>query len=156
MAERIIPSNESPQGYAFDERVICGGAAAPTADATFVAFVAPAGFYGTIKSFIGSIGTNVEDGTDAAQMAWACAINGVSIFTTAPVITKAAGTGAKTSIATATGVTIAVLDSTKVAIVPGDIVTVTQDITRTTPETEYANVGFSFVIRPTAGTTIAT
>jgi hypothetical protein len=156
MAERIIPSNESPQGYAFDERVICGGASAPTADATFVAFVAPAGFYGTIKTFSGHIGTNVEDGTDAAQMAWACAINGVSIFTTAPVITKAAGTGAKNTLAAGTGITVAVLDTTKVAIVPGDIVTVTQDITRTTPETEYANVGFSLKIRPTAGTTIAT
>lgn len=148
MAARILASNEGRYGYKYDDEVFfhaVGGNL--TADNSGVPLVVPPGRSGSIVSVNLVVGTNVEDGTDAASLAAAVAINGTSVFTTAPAIAKAAGSGKKNTYAAGTGITLPVLDATKVALAAGDVVTSTLGVTRTTPEVEFANCAIVIVVR---------
>jgi hypothetical protein len=148
MAARIFATNDARYGYAYHEEVVTYGVGGNiTADSTGVPLVVPPGKSGTIVAVHLAVGTNVEDGTDAASLAAQCAINGTSVFTTAGAIAKAAGTGAKNTFAAGTGITLPVLDATKVTLAAGDVVTAGLDVTRTTPETEFANAAVVIVIR---------
>lgn len=84
-------------------------------------------------------GTNGADDTDALTRVMALKIGAVSAFTTAPQLIKTATGGADTFTA-GTGVQVGVLDPTKVDFVEGDYLNVAWTLTRTTPDTEIANL----------------
>jgi hypothetical protein len=79
------------------------------------------------------------DGTDALTLEGDILINGTSVFSTKPARTKAAADGLGTWVA-ATGITVGVLDATKVTVALGDVVTFVGTLDRTTPEDEVADV----------------
>lgn len=85
------------------------------------------------------LGNTGADGTDALSLQGDVKINGTSVFSTKPVIAKAAADAA-TSFGTATGVTPGQLDATKVTVAAGDVVTFEAALTRTTPEDEMADL----------------
>lgn len=94
---------------------------------------------GTIVRAGFSLGETGADGTDALSFEGDILINGTTVFSTKPVIAKAATDGASTY-AAATGVTPGVLNAAAVAVVDGDVITFVATATRTTPETEAANL----------------
>jgi hypothetical protein len=149
MAQRFFLSNDTSVGYKHDEEVFVFGVDGNlTADDTGnILLVVPPGRTGTIVSANLVVGTNVEDGTDAASLAADVKIGTTSVFTTAPAIAKAAGSGGKNTYAAGTGITVPVLDAAHVALAAGNIVFASLDVTRTTPEVEYANCAIVVVVR---------
>ena len=125
--------------------VVVGQGGAVTVDFAPV-FLAP--WAGRIASAVLVAGENGADGTDAMTMELDVLIGGISIFTTKPKLDRAAGTGIKSTLAAGTGITVGVLDATKLAIALNDEITASFDITRTTPETEYSDIVVSLILVP--------
>lgn len=86
-----------------------------------------------------SLANTGADADDALALEMDVTINGVSIFTTKPKLTKAAADGADTFTA-GDGVTVGVIDATKDDVVAGDNIAVAWTLTRTTPEDEIADL----------------
>ena len=149
MADKLSLTNDTV-GYAYEEqvftRVIEGAYTADDVTANIVTVV-PFGKSGRIVGAYLVHGENGADGTDAMSNALDVKINTTSIFSTLPALAKAAGTGKRTTFAAATGVTVGVINTAADDVVAGDIVFAEFDITRTTPETEYANVCAVVVVR---------
>ena len=103
-----------------------------------------AGAAGTIPSAGFTLGETGADGTDALSLEMDVLINGVTIFTTKPKLlggigAAAAADGATTFVA-GTGVTVGVVDAAANIVAPGDIITYSFTLTRTTPEDEMAEL----------------
>lgn len=94
---------------------------------------------GTIALAGFSLGNTGADGTDDLSFELDVLINGVSIFTTPPALTKAAADGADTFTAGA-GVTVGVIDAAANIVAAGDLITVAYTLDRTTPEDEIADL----------------
>lgn len=111
------------------------------ADDSYV-FAAP--FAGDIVDLpILSAGTNGVDSVDPLFTELDVLINGTSIFTTRPRLDKTAGAGQKDTATTGTGITQGVLKAAaSLVFAKGDLIKVTLDVTRTTPDTEFADVAF--------------
>jgi hypothetical protein len=93
---------------------------------------------GTIPAACFSLANTGADAADALSLELDILINGASIFTTKPKLTKDAADGACTDTAGA-GVTVGVIDVTKNILVAKDLITYTFTLVRTTPEDEMAD-----------------
>lgn len=106
-----------------------------------------------IVNVVGGVLTCGVDGTDPLSVQFdvktraVAATSGTSVVTTKASIggqtggtgiSAAAGTGFRSTASAATGVVPVVLDSTKTTVAAGSLISVDFDITRTTPETEFA------------------
>lgn len=144
--EFLTNDKGSVKGSAFEpiERFKVSLAGNITADAQYVLFVCPAGMSGRIVEVLGGALEAGADGTDAMNMEYEFLKNATNVCTTDPTITQnptAAGTGIKSTYATATGITPGVLKTdTTPDFTAGDVISVNFNITRTTPDTEMAGV----------------
>jgi hypothetical protein len=153
MADRTHISNATMYGWNYDEHTFTyavSGNVTADQSAKLVTFVPVFLNGGRIVSAFLAAGENGADGTDPLSMTGDILINGTSIFSTLPGLAKAAGTGKKTTISAGTGITVGVINTEADNVATGDKITVTLDITRTTPETEMADVAMVFVVRPLA------
>lgn len=141
MAIRHYATNDSWKSYVEEQftfqYTVAGNV---TADLTTAPIFAP-NFSGEIVNVVLAFGQNGADGTDPLNMSAILYKNGTAVCSTNPDIAKAAGTGVKSTAVSGTGLTQAVVktDGTE-DFVTGDYFSLTLDITRTTPETEIANV----------------
>jgi hypothetical protein len=95
--------------------------------ATFLGLALQAGVIAGAVLHVGNTGT---DASNPLSLEMDTLINGVSSWTIKPAIAKTAADGARTNVA-GTGVTVGVLDPTKVALAIGDIITYSLTLTRT-------------------------
>lgn len=111
-------------------------------------FLAPFdGRFDDIGDIFMQAGETGSDGTDALNIKLDVLINGTSIFTALPQLdgvltagSAGAADGANT-LATGTGITVGTLKAlASRQFSKGDVITVTFDITRTTPEDEMADI----------------
>jgi|SRR5690606_18066262 len=86
------------------------------------------------------LGTTGVDGTDPLLVELEVTKNGTTIFATKPAIGPTAADGS-TSLTAGVGITVGALSATPAALVgvKGDLIVVTIDVTRTTPDTEAAD-----------------
>ena len=107
-------------------------------------------FAGTIVDIILSHGENGADGTDPHTATVDVFNGGTTCLATKPILDRTAGTGQETASVgvSGTGITAAVLHGTpaNLAVLKGDVFTYTWTLTRTTPETEIADVCVTVVI----------
>lgn len=94
---------------------------------------------GTIVRAGMQIAATGADASDPLSAELDVLIEGVSIFTTKPVINKSAANGVN-SFTAATGVTVGVIDATKDDVTNLTDITYTLTPTRTTPETEISGI----------------
>lgn len=98
-----------------------------------------------------TLGNTGTDASNALSMEGDWLINGVTVFSTKPVIAKNASDGAKSTTA-GTGVTVGVLNAAAVAVVAGDIITFVGTLTRTaTPSDELDSLFAYCFIEPKVG-----
>lgn len=101
-------------------------------------------FAGEIVNIIGALLENGADGTDPMNTTFTVKKGATSVSTTDAKLDKTAGTGIKSTYATATGITKVVLKtdgSQKFAA--GDVINYTATLVRTTPETEAAGMSIT-------------
>ena len=94
---------------------------------------------GTIVRAGMQVAATGADASDALSVELDVTIEAESVFSTKPVIAKAAANGAD-SLASATGVTPGVLDAAKVAVSNRSYIKYSLTPTRTTPETEISGI----------------
>lgn len=94
---------------------------------------------GAVTKAVFTLGNTGADGTDDLALEGDVLINGVTVFSVKPALTKAAADGAWTESA-GTGVTVGVIDTAADDVVQGDILTAAFTLTRTTPEDEMADL----------------
>lgn len=106
---------------------------------------------GTIADAGLRLGNTGADAANPLSLELDVLINGTSIFTTKPAITKAAADAASTW-AAATGVTPGVIDATKNILAAGDLVTYSLTLTRTaSPTDEMADAFVQYEIARKVG-----
>lgn len=154
MANRLFPSNDSTtsaRGGNYEQEVFLTFTKPGniTADETHV-FVMP--FAGKVTDAFLSVAHNGVDSTNPLQLELEVSKNGsASVFTTKPLITKAATAGRNKTTAAATGVTPGVVNPAANSFVKGDQLDVVLDITRTaSPGTEISGASFVVVVKPAA------
>jgi len=98
-----------------------------------------AGFDGNVVAAGFKEGTNGIDGTDDLTRELTVTVGAVNVNSTKAKLIKSA-TGAAGTFTAGAGVTPGVLNASNVAVVEGDFIYVTWTLTRTTPETEIANL----------------
>jgi hypothetical protein len=116
--------------------------------ASFIVGVAPAA--GVIDKSMFTLAETGADGTDALSMQGDTLINGVTIFSTKPVIAKAAADGARSDVA-GTGVTVGVINAAANIVAAGDLITHVFTLTRTTPETEMSGLFAQTTVKSKVG-----
>jgi len=110
------------------------------------------GIAGKIVDVILSVGTNGVDAVDPLDLTLDVKKNGTSVCSTNPKLDKAAGSGRKSTAVSGAGITQAVLktDGTE-DLAPGDELTYDLTLTRTTPDTEFADVSVLVIISRKVG-----
>lgn len=149
MADQLILSNASPQGFTYAEDTFYFLKETLTADdvTTNVMFICPPNKSGRVVGGYLLATENGADATDPMSVALDIKIGSTSVFSTLPALDKTAGTGKRHTMAAATGVTLGVIDADEDAFVAGDVITAHFDITITTPDTAYAGVTAILVVR---------
>ncbi|MCF8012613.1 MAG: hypothetical protein K9L56_15190 [Clostridiales bacterium] len=110
--------------------------------------VCRAPFAGTITQVGFRHETAGADTTDDLSIAMDCNIDGTTCMDTEPALAKGASDTDDT-FSSGTGITVGVIDTTADDIAAGDIITVAWTLTRTTPDTEIADLSWYVEIQPT-------
>lgn len=100
--------------------------------ATYLGMALQAGTIPTAALYVANTG---QDSSNALTLELDVLINGTSIWTTKPKISKTAADGARTNVA-GTGVTVGVVDATKNILAVGDIITYSLTLVRTASPTD--------------------
>jgi len=103
-----------------------------------------------------SIGASGKDDSNPLQISGDVFINGTTCLTTKPSITHVSGEASQqktTKVTGDTGITQAVIDSSANTVAPGDVLTCTFAVTRSsTPTTEMSNPVIVVEFEPVSGT----
>ena len=97
-----------------------------------------------------ALGNTGADASDALTLELDITINGTSIFTTKPKLSKTAADAAST-FAAGTGVTEGVIDAAKNILVAGDLIAYALTLVRTTPEDEMADAFVQYEVSRKVG-----